>query len=323
MPPSTRALVSEQGRDTSIEEFLSGNVSLRAFAICSTTTSAAIHLPGGSFNGYNFALGWNFVSDGGASLFSGGTLNGVSPAGRAKVFRLAMVLRPLQSYSAHRFRMSSRGGVASTNAASKGKKGVQPRENVRRTDAEKSIELLTEWEFKERFRIPYGVVISLMGGDLVSTEKEPFYIIVFINEQFNVGLRFPLPSFFKQFLHFTKIPAAFLHPNARRDLPFYEEARAVDAKARQDRLDKKEKIHQKGTLRQAPSKGLLQPLRVATLLNKVPCFIVLEPPALGLDALFSLTDRHFVNLPGDPPITVMSRLPHGTSESVLRCIDPM
>ena len=42
-----------------------------AFAICSTTTSAAIHLPGGSFNGYNFALGWNFVSDGGASLFSG------------------------------------------------------------------------------------------------------------------------------------------------------------------------------------------------------------------------------------------------------------
>ena len=114
--------------------------------------------------------------------------------------------------------MSSRGGVASTNAASKGKKGVQPRENVRRTDAEKSIELLTEWEFKERFRIPYGVVISLMGGDLVSTEKEPFYIIVFINEQFNVGLRFPLPSFFKQFLHFTKIPAAFLHPNARRVL---------------------------------------------------------------------------------------------------------
>ena len=40
-----------------------------------------------------------------------------------------------------------------------------------------------------------------------------------------------------------------------KDLPFYEEARAVDAKARQDWLDKKEKIHQKGTLRQAPSKG--------------------------------------------------------------------
>lgn len=28
-----------------------------------------------------------------------------------------------------------------------------------------------------------------------------------------MGFRFPLPSFFKQFFHFTKIPLAFLHPN--------------------------------------------------------------------------------------------------------------
>ena len=48
-----------------------------------------------------------------------------------------------------------------------------------------------------------------------------------------------------------------------------------------------------------------------------------EPPAPGLDALFPLTHLHFVNLPGDPPITVMSRLPHGTLKSVLRCIDLM
>ena len=37
--------------------------------------------------------------------------------------------------------------------------------------------------------------------------------IVFSKEQFNVGLHFPLHSLFKQFLHFTKIPSAFLHPN--------------------------------------------------------------------------------------------------------------
>ena len=123
-----------------------------------------------------------------------------------------------KSYSTHRFRMSSRGGVASTNTAGKGKKGVQPRENVERTNAEKSIELLTEREFKERFRILYGVAICLMGGGPVSIENESFNTNVFSNKQFNVELRFPLPFLFKQFLHFTKIPAAFLHPNARRVL---------------------------------------------------------------------------------------------------------
>ena len=40
-----------------------------------------------------------------------------------------------------------------------------------------------------------------------------------------------------------------------KDLPFYEEARAADAKARQDRLDKREKKHQERTLRQAPGVG--------------------------------------------------------------------
>ncbi|RVX18164.1 hypothetical protein CK203_003920 [Vitis vinifera] len=39
-----------------------------------------------------------------------------------------------------------------------------------------------------------------------------------------------------------------------KDLPFYEEARAADTKARQDRLDKREKKHQERTLRQAPGK---------------------------------------------------------------------
>ena len=37
--------------------------------------------------------------------------------------------------------------------------------------------------------------------------------IIFTNEQFNAGLWFPLPALFKEFLHFTKIPPAFIHPN--------------------------------------------------------------------------------------------------------------
>ena len=65
------------------------------------------------------------------------------------------------------------------------------------------------------------IVIRLMNGGPVSTEEESFNAIVFSKEQYNVELCFPLPSLFKQFLHFTKIPLAFLHLNAVRILMGY------------------------------------------------------------------------------------------------------
>ena len=114
--------------------------------------------------------------------------------------------------------MSSRGDVASTSAVGKGKKGVRPRKGVGRADVEKSIELLTKHEFKERFHISYGVAIHLMGVGPIPNEKELFNTTVFSKEQFNVGLRFSLPSLFKEFLRFTNILLAFLHLNAVRVL---------------------------------------------------------------------------------------------------------
>lgn len=119
-----------------------------------------------------------------------------------------------RSYSAHCFSISTRGGVVSTSATSKGKKNVQTKEGVRRTDAEKPNKLLTKWEFKERFCVLYGIAIRLIDDGPVSTENESFNATIFNKEQFNVELHFPLPSLFKQFLHFTKIPPTFLHPNA-------------------------------------------------------------------------------------------------------------
>lgn len=47
----------------------------------------------------------------------------------------------------------------------------------------------------------------------MSTEKAENNAMYFTKEQFNAGLRFPILSIFKQFLHYTKIPLAFLHPN--------------------------------------------------------------------------------------------------------------
>ena len=40
----------------------------------------------------------------------------------------------------------------------------------------------------------------------------------FTKEQFNAMIHFPLPFLLKQFLHFTKILLAFLHPNVARVL---------------------------------------------------------------------------------------------------------
>lgn len=57
-----------------------------------------------------------------------------------------------------------------------------------------------------------------MDCGIVSTVQESFNVIVFSKEQFNVGLRFPFPSLFKQFLHFTKISLIFLHLNVVRVL---------------------------------------------------------------------------------------------------------
>ena len=47
----------------------------------------------------------------------------------------------------------------------------------------------------------------------MNTEKAAHNAIYFSNEQFNARLHFPLPSLFKEFLHYTQIPPAYIHPN--------------------------------------------------------------------------------------------------------------
>ena len=93
--------------------------------------------------------------------------------------------------------------------------------SVRAGDAhEKSTDKLSVKEFRDRFCIPNGVIVEFLneGEDAVSTEKAEQDTIIFSKEQFNAGLRFPLPTLFKEFLHFTQIPPAFIHPNIVRVL---------------------------------------------------------------------------------------------------------
>ena len=84
---------------------------------------------------------------------------------------------------------------------------------------EKSTDKLSVKEFRDRFCIPNGIIVDfLCGEDVVPTEKAEQGAIVFSKEQFNAGLRFPLPALFIEFLHFTQIPPVFIHPNIIRVL---------------------------------------------------------------------------------------------------------
>ena len=84
--------------------------------------------------------------------------------------------------------------------------------------AKKSVDKLSVKEFREWFSIPNGVLVELSEREAVSTTNAEDNVICFSKEQFNAGLRFPLPSLFKEFLHFTQIPPAYMHPNMVRVL---------------------------------------------------------------------------------------------------------
>ncbi|RVX04909.1 hypothetical protein CK203_019154 [Vitis vinifera] len=67
--------------------------------------------------------------------------------------------------------------------------------SVRVSEAgEKAIDKLNAKEFRERFRIPHDVLIDLVNEEAaMPTEKGGKNAILFTKEQFNAGLRFPLP----------------------------------------------------------------------------------------------------------------------------------
>ena len=112
--------------------------------------------------------------------------------------------------------MPTKNDVASSSAV-----GPSGKNASGQTYSEKPTDKLNERQFRERFCIPNGVSIQLVDGEAMSTEKAANNAVYFSNEQFNAGLRFPLPSLFKEFLHFTQIPSAYVHPNIVRVLMGY------------------------------------------------------------------------------------------------------
>ena len=62
-------------------------------------------------------------------------------------------------------------------------------------------------------QVPTGISLELSDGASVPTIGGADNSIYFTQEQFVVGLRFPIPSLVKQFLRFTRAPSTLIHPN--------------------------------------------------------------------------------------------------------------
>ena len=68
-------------------------------------------------------------------------------------------------------------------------------------------------------QVPAGIIsLELSDGAVVPIVGGVDNAVYFTREQFATGLRFPIPSLVKQFLHFTRAPLALIHPNVFRIL---------------------------------------------------------------------------------------------------------
>ena len=83
------------------------------------------------------------------------------------------------------------------------------------------ISSLSMEELKSYFQIPDNIDFELSNGPAESTICEEDSVVYFTREQLVVGLCFPISSLVKQFLHFSGVPLALIHPNVIRILTRY------------------------------------------------------------------------------------------------------
>ena len=73
-------------------------------------------------------------------------------------------------------------------------------------------------EVRSYCQIPEDIDFKLPKGSNESTVGEEYNVMFFTWEQLTFGLRFPMSSLFKQFLHFIRVQLAYIHPNVIRIL---------------------------------------------------------------------------------------------------------
>ena len=80
------------------------------------------------------------------------------------------------------------------------------------------ISSLSMLELRAYCEIPDDINIVLSEGPAENTMGEEYNSMYFTREQLATGLRFPVLSLVKQFLHFIKALPALIHPNVIRIL---------------------------------------------------------------------------------------------------------
>ena len=71
-------------------------------------------------------------------------------------------------------------------------------------------------EVRSYCQIPEDIDFEFSEGPIESTIVDKYNTVFFTQDQLAVGLCFPVSSLVKQFLHFTKAPLAYIHPNVIR-----------------------------------------------------------------------------------------------------------
>ena len=68
-------------------------------------------------------------------------------------------------------------------------------------------------ELRSFSQVPVDIRLEVENCLAALTIEGVDNVIYFTREQFVVGLRFPIPSLVKQFMHFTRAPPALIHSN--------------------------------------------------------------------------------------------------------------
>ena len=77
---------------------------------------------------------------------------------------------------------------------------------------------LTMEELKVYYEVPDNIYLRLVERADESRLGGEHNGVFFTRGHLAVGLRFPVPTIIKQFLHFTRAPLALIHPNVIRIL---------------------------------------------------------------------------------------------------------
>ena len=96
-----------------------------------------------------------------------------------------------------------------------GRPGGRP---LAKPSASNIIASMTMEELKVHCEVPDSIDLQLMEGTDESTLNGEHNGVFFTCKHLATGLRFPVSSIVKQFLHFTRAPPALIHPNVIRIL---------------------------------------------------------------------------------------------------------